>query len=69
MSNVIKALRLLRGYSQQDISIKLGINLRTYIRREKNPGSFTISEIQKLSEILEVDEMVFFKNKLTVDVS
>lgn len=68
MSNVIKAIRKLRGYTQEEVALKLGISPRTYCRKEADPESFKVSEMKKLAEILNVEKEIFFKNELTVKV-
>ncbi|WP_300382105.1 helix-turn-helix transcriptional regulator, partial [Clostridium sp.] len=68
LSSVIKAARNLRGYTQEDLAKCIGISTRTYGRKESNPDSFTVSEIKKIAEILNVEKEIFFKNKLTVKV-
>lgn len=69
MSNIIKALRVSKGYTQEAVAHKIGIHSRTYCLKEKNPDNFTVSEIKALAEVLEVKEEVFFKNKLADLVS
>ena len=69
MSNIIKVLRSLRGYTQEEVADAIGITARTYCKKEQNPDLFTIGELKKLSIFLQVKEEIFFKKELTVAVS
>lgn len=69
MSNIIKSLRNLRGYTQEEVAKKLGIALKSYNMRENNPDKFTVLEIKKMSKLFEVDESIFFKDKVTLTVT
>ena len=69
MSNIIKGFRTLKGYNQDDMSKMLNMAEKTYCRKENNPNLFTVAEIKILSHVLEVDESVFFKDKVTVSVN
>lgn len=69
MSNIIKGLRNLRGYTQEEAAIAIGITPRTYCRKEGNPDLFTIAELKKLACFLSVEEQIFFKKELTVSVN
>ena len=69
MSNVIKALRNLRGFTQEDVAKKMGMASRTFCKKESNPETFTVGEIKKLSEILCVEEEIFFSENVTVKVT
>lgn len=66
MSNIIKAIRKLRGYTQEEVALKLGMSPRTYCKKEADPESFKISEMKKLAEVLNVDIANFFENKVTI---
>lgn len=69
MSNVIKGIRNLRGFTQEELAAKIGMATRTFCRKESNPGSFTVEEIRMLAEALNVKEEIFFKKELTLTVS
>lgn len=69
MSNIIKSLRILRGYTQEKVAKELGIALKSYNMRENNPDKFTVLEIKKMSKLFEVDESIFFKDKVTLTVT
>lgn len=68
MRNIIKGLRNLRGFTQEEAAKAIGINPRTYCLKEKNPDTFFVSELRKLAIFLEVEEDIFFKDKLTITV-
>ena len=68
MTNTIRALRNLKGYTQEEVAMALGINNRTFCYKERNPDKFTVREIKKLAEIFEVKEEIFFTNDVTVKV-
>jgi len=69
MSNIIKGLINLKGLTQEDVAKKIGITSRTYWKKENNPNLFTVCELKKLATLFEVDEGIFFKNKLTITAS
>lgn len=66
MSNIIKGLRNLKGLTQEEVAQNLEITPRTYWKKENNPDLFTVCELRKLAKLFEVDEGVFFKEKVTV---
>ncbi len=69
MSNIIKGLRNLRGYTQEEVADAIGITARTYCKKESNPDLFTIGELRKLSNFLNVQEDIFFGKKVTLTVT
>ena len=50
----IKTLRAKRGFSQADLSLKLGISRPSYIAIEQGKRELTLSEAEKLSEVFGV---------------
>lgn len=66
MSNIIKSIRSLRGYTQKDLASKMEMSPRTYCVKEKNPDTFSVLEIRRLAEVLSVKEEVFFGKEVTV---
>ena len=50
----IKTLRAKRGFSQSDLSLKLGISRPSYIAIEQGKRELTLSEAEKLSEVFGV---------------
>lgn len=55
-----------KGFTQQDIADKLGINVVTLNRKIKNKNEFLTSELYRLSEILDIpiDSPIFLAMKL-----
>ncbi|MEI8233334.1 MAG: helix-turn-helix domain-containing protein [Verrucomicrobiota bacterium] len=51
---LVKALRTKRGFSQSDIANKLGISRPSYIAIEQGKRELTLSEAEKLSDVLGV---------------
>lgn len=68
-SNKLKGLRVEKRYTQEQISIKLGMATKTYNRKELGIVEFTRDEIQKLADTLDMSMQmvneIFFQNKLT----
>ena len=50
----IKGARVRLGYTQQDVADRLGLSLSSYKGREDGKTKFTIEEVPKLAEILEL---------------
>lgn len=65
MSNIIRALRTMRGLTQKDVALKLSIAEKTYCKKENNPDFFSVGEFKKLSSILEVSPEIFFNKEVT----
>lgn len=61
-----KAQIVLAGITSKELAEKLGINESTLYRKINNDGSFTRDEINKLIEILGIDnpQEIFFAEKL-----
>lgn len=66
MSNIIKGLRNLKGLTQEEVARELEIAPRTYWKKENNPNLFTVYELKKLATLFDVEEDIFFKEKVTV---
>jgi DNA-binding XRE family transcriptional regulator len=65
----LKGIRVEKGLSQPPVAKHLGINTSTYCQKENDKYPFTVEEVGKLAELLDmnvyqVDE-VFFDQKLT----
>ena len=56
----IKLAMLYKDVTQKDIAEKTGINLRTLSRRFENPSTFTIDELIKISEMLDIKFMFIY---------
>lgn len=65
MSNIIRALRIMRGFTQKDVAQKLSIAEKTYCKKENNPDYFSLREFKELSVILGVSPEIFFNEKVT----
>jgi len=65
----LKAARILKGYTQTDVAKKLGVSLPTYAQKERGKIDFSIKEVIKLANILDLDiaqiDDIFFEGKLT----
>ena len=66
MTNIFKAARSLRGYTQEYMAKSIGISTRTYGRKESNPENFTVGEIEKLANVLNLEKEIFFKNEFAL---
>ncbi len=51
----IKAIRAIKGYSQEYVANKLGCDYSTYGKIENGKSSLTVDRLFKLADILEVD--------------
>lgn len=51
----IKAIRAVKGYSQEYVANKLGCDYSTYGKIENGKSSLTVDRLFKLADILEVD--------------
>jgi len=68
----IRKIRELKGYSQEFLAIQLGMSQNNYSRIENNDINVTLSKLQKIAEVLEVnvikviafDEEQLFNNSL-----
>lgn len=65
MSSIIKALRVYKGYFQNDVAIGIGMSKRSYVMKENNPKLFTVGELEKLAEFLNVKKEIFFKQEVS----
>lgn len=66
MSNIIKAIRAYYGYSQEEVALGIRMSKRTYFTKENNPSLFTIGELERLANFLNVEKEVFFKEKVAI---
>ncbi|NME95320.1 helix-turn-helix transcriptional regulator [Clostridium cochlearium] len=69
MANVIKALRTLKGISQDEISKRMKIGISTYNTKENNPDLFTVAEAKKIVEILDAPYSIFFEKEVNLKVT
>lgn len=61
----LQAQMVLKGMKASDVAEKIGIDPSTFYRKMGNDGDFSRAEIQKIIEILDIDEPVdiFFTNE------
>lgn len=64
MNNIIKSLRKRDGYTQKDLSDKLGITRQTLSGYEKGINKIPVPVIQKLSEIFDMPYDAFIEGKM-----
>lgn len=69
LSNIIRKIRTARGKKQEEVAAATNMSLRTFCKKESNPDMFTVAELKKMAEFLEVNEEDFFKSELTITVS
>lgn len=66
MANIIKAIRVFNGYTQDDVAEAIKMSKRTYVTKENDPKLFTGEEIEKLANFLKVNAEIFFKKQVTI---
>lgn len=69
MSNVLKALRLIKGLNQEDTARLMGMGIANYNTKENNPDLFTIAEAKKLLNILDAPCNIFFDKEVNLKVT
>ena len=63
----VKQARKYAGFTQLEVSKRMGIDRGTYIRLEKNPGSMTIDQARTFSQITSIPyDSIFFVNDSTL---
>lgn len=50
----VKEYRIIKGFTQSELSELMGITQQTYSKKERGERSFTLDEIKKLKKILNV---------------
>ncbi len=59
----IKVLRIIKGFTQEDMAAKINMPKSTYIKKENQQTNFYIQEAIELARVLDVDlETIFFNN-------
>ncbi|MDN3093770.1 helix-turn-helix transcriptional regulator [Enterococcus faecalis] len=58
--NRLKGLRAERGLTQVDMANLLGMNPVTYRKKENGERDFTLKEVAKAQEVLEIDPQYYF---------
>lgn len=69
MTNILKALRMLKGLSQEETAKEMGMGLVQYNTKENNPEQFTICEAKKLAEILGTHYSIFFEKEVSLKLT
>lgn len=65
MSRQLKALRQLKGLTQNDVAKLLGLSLHGYLNKENGKSQFTLNEAKKLADMFDVTvDDIFFNNKV-----
>ena len=62
----IKLFRQLRGLSQSEIAVHLGITFQQFQKYESGKNRIPISRLMKLAEIFNINMTVFFENSVNV---
>ncbi len=55
IGSVVKKHRQIKGYSQENMAMDLGLSQSQYSRRESGKIQFTIAEIMKIAVLLDID--------------
>lgn len=68
-ASILKGTRVSKGYTQETLSKKIGVTIKTYNRKELGLVPFSIKEIKNITKALDlsleqVDE-IFFDKELT----
>lgn len=63
-----KEWRILSEMSQTEVAQRLGMHVNTYIRKEREPGSFTLAELQAFAEIANKDPRDIFLRSMSTNV-
>lgn len=69
MTNVIRGLRNMKGYTQEEVAKEIGMNARTFCIKERDPQSFKVGEIEKIAKLFGVEVGDFFKKEVTFKVT
>lgn len=60
----LRAARMIRGLTQQEMANKLNVHVNTYAAWEKKPEGISIDKAYEISNILKfpIDSLIFFEN-------
>lgn len=64
ISEKIRTLRYVRGYSQEYIASKMGITQQAYSNMEKSPGKMNLERVTILCELLDIEISVLLNEDL-----
>lgn len=57
----LKKLRIENDYTQEDVSIKSGVNIGTIVRYEQGTVTANLDKLSKILKIYNMDLHIFFK--------
>ena len=69
MTNILKYLRELNNYSQEELAEKLGITRQSYIKYEKTGIINDVALVKKIAELFDVDYSCIIENKIPKEYS
>ena len=69
MNNVLKYLRELNNYSQEELAEKLGITRQSYIKYEKTGIINDVALVKKIAGLFDVDYSCIIENKIPKEYS
>lgn len=69
MTNVLKYLRELNNYSQEELAEKLNITRQSYIKYEKTGIINDVALVKKIAELFDVDYSCIIENKIPKEYS
>ena len=69
MTNVLKYLRELNNYSQEELAEKLDITRQSYIKYEKTGIINDVALVKKIAELFDVDYSCIIENKIPKEYS
>ncbi len=69
MTNVLKYLRELNNYSQEELAEKLDITRQSYIKYEKTGVINDVALVKKIAELFDVDYSCIIENKIPKEYS
>jgi transcriptional regulator with XRE-family HTH domain len=69
-TNLLKGIRVSRGYTQKPVAEAAGMNVTTYCQKEQGKVEFTPKEIELIASFLNINiyqvNEIFFDKKLTI---
>ncbi len=66
----LKALRMESGLKQEELARKSGIALTTYVRKENGITEFTVSECERIAQVLQENPVdIFFNHRVAKETT
>jgi DNA-binding XRE family transcriptional regulator len=64
MAMTLKAARIIRGYTQEELAEMIGVSRSTYIKMEKMPDNITVGLAKAISKAVDVplDDLFFARD-------